>query len=368
MPSDRALSRLALMVDVQQLLAPAAHSGTARRGRTNLSAFHSASLCPAVMEMPPRALEPRHRELQARRRADARGRRPRTPWKVTQREQRLQPSDPLPGCRGPPGWLQGRGRCRTPRERDGQLRRECLAHDAADTADTDLEGLHGSGGASPTAREDLYRDAGAIGNLKVAGLNAPWTCSTHNDCRARQARSRTGRRFRTHRGRGTSRGSRATEHPGRSPGREARAHLTPAARCQGDRQRRGEPCIAAPRRSWLDERGIAIDTIHDTDDGGIDRRTLRRSASPAALPSITISTFSPTPAPTESIASSGMPRGWSSSVSGCTSSSLAPSSLRCFWVETTVPTTRPSCMGLHPDPRGPLMPTTQTSARRPRPA
>ena len=36
---------------------------------------------------------------------------------------------------------------------------------------------------------------------------------------------------------------------------------------------------------------------------------LRRSASPAARPSITISTFSPTPAPTESIVSSGAPRG-----------------------------------------------------------
>ena len=32
---------------------------------------------------------------------------------------------------------------------------------------------------------------------------------------------------------------------------------------------------------------------------------LRRSASPAARPSMTMSTFSPTPAPTESIVSSG---------------------------------------------------------------
>src|SRR5262245_65965425 len=36
---------------------------------------------------------------------------------------------------------------------------------------------------------------------------------------------------------------------------------------------------------------------------------LRRSASPAARPSITISTRSPTPAPTESMVRSGVPRG-----------------------------------------------------------
>src|SRR6266487_6213634 len=68
------------------------------------------------------------------------------------------------------------------------------------------------------------------------------------------------------------------------------------------------------------------------------------SASPAALPSITTSTFSPIPAPTESIASSAVPRGVSSSVSGCTSISFAPSSFLFFWVETTVPTTRQICI------------------------
>src|SRR6187399_3568351 len=70
----------------------------------------------------------------------------------------------------------------------------------------------------------------------------------------------------------------------------------------------------------------------------------RRRASPAARPSITTSTFSPTPAPTESIVSNGTPRGVPSSASGCTSSNFAPSSLRCFWVETSVPMTRPICM------------------------
>src|SRR6185295_3768775 len=69
----------------------------------------------------------------------------------------------------------------------------------------------------------------------------------------------------------------------------------------------------------------------------------RPSACPAAFPSITTSTFSPMPAPTESIASSVVPRGVSSRVSGCTSSSLAPSSLRFFCVATTVPTTRAIC-------------------------
>src|SRR6188508_2660859 len=68
------------------------------------------------------------------------------------------------------------------------------------------------------------------------------------------------------------------------------------------------------------------------------------SASPAALPSITTSTFSPMPAPTESIASRVVPRGVSSSVSGCTSISFAPSSFLFFCVDTTVPTTRQICI------------------------
>src|SRR5262245_5837685 len=72
---------------------------------------------------------------------------------------------------------------------------------------------------------------------------------------------------------------------------------------------------------------------------------LRPSASPAARPSMTTSTFSCTPAPTESTASSAVPRGASSSPIGCTSSSLAPPNLACFCVATTVPTTRASCMG-----------------------
>src|SRR3954471_21721241 len=76
---------------------------------------------------------------------------------------------------------------------------------------------------------------------------------------------------------------------------------------------------------------------------------LRPSASPAALPSMTTSTRSPTPAPTASIASSVVPRCVPSSVSGCTSISLAPSSLRFFWVETTVPTTRQICIVLRLD-------------------
>src|SRR5215510_10195782 len=71
---------------------------------------------------------------------------------------------------------------------------------------------------------------------------------------------------------------------------------------------------------------------------------LRPSASPAARPSSTISTFSVTPAPTESTASSGVPRGLSSSVTGCTSNSFAPSNVGCFCVETTVPITRAICI------------------------
>src|SRR5258705_9183057 len=71
---------------------------------------------------------------------------------------------------------------------------------------------------------------------------------------------------------------------------------------------------------------------------------LRPSASPAARPSSTINTFSCTPAPTESTASSGAPRGVSSSEIGCTSSSLAPSNFGCFCVETTVPMTLAICI------------------------
>src|SRR5260221_2714608 len=56
-------------------------------------------------------------------------------------------------------------------------------------------------------------------------------------------------------------------------------------------------------------------------------------ASLAERPSSTISTFSPTPAPAPSTASSSPPRGLSSSVSGCTSSSLPPSSFGDFLVE-----------------------------------
>src|SRR5437762_5796853 len=67
-------------------------------------------------------------------------------------------------------------------------------------------------------------------------------------------------------------------------------------------------------------------------------------ASLAERPSSTMSTFSPTPAPAPSTASSSPPRGVSSRLSGCTSSSLPPSSLRCFWVETTVPVTRAKSM------------------------
>src|SRR5688572_2519688 len=67
-------------------------------------------------------------------------------------------------------------------------------------------------------------------------------------------------------------------------------------------------------------------------------------ASLAARPSRTMSTFSCTPAPTPSTASNSGPRGVSSSVSGCTSSSFAPSSLRFFCVATSVPVTRARIM------------------------
>src|SRR5262245_19157121 len=55
-------------------------------------------------------------------------------------------------------------------------------------------------------------------------------------------------------------------------------------------------------------------------------------------------TFSFTPAPTPSTASSVPPRGVSSRFNGCTSRSFAPSNFWCFCVDTTVPTTRAICM------------------------
>src|SRR6187431_3176167 len=77
---------------------------------------------------------------------------------------------------------------------------------------------------------------------------------------------------------------------------------------------------------------------------------LRPSASPAARPSITIKTFSCTPAPTESTASSAVPRGASSSPTGWTSSSFAPVNALCFCVATTVPITRASCNSVSSPP------------------
>src|SRR5947207_6242547 len=70
------------------------------------------------------------------------------------------------------------------------------------------------------------------------------------------------------------------------------------------------------------------------------------SASPAARPSSTTRTFSFTPAPTASTASSALPRGLSSGSIGCTSRSFAPSNFMFFCVDTTVPITRPICICL----------------------
>src|SRR5258708_5294754 len=47
------------------------------------------------------------------------------------------------------------------------------------------------------------------------------------------------------------------------------------------------------------------------------------------------------------MASTAVPRGSPARSSGCTSSSLDPSSLPFFWVETTLPTTRAMSMSAH---------------------
>ena len=72
--------------------------------------------------------------------------------------------------------------------------------------------------------------------------------------------------------------------------------------------------------------------------------SLRPSASPAARPSMTIRTFSCTPAPSASTARIAVPRGCRRASAAARASSLAPSNVACFWVATTVPTTRPICM------------------------
>src|SRR4051794_18562016 len=60
----------------------------------------------------------------------------------------------------------------------------------------------------------------------------------------------------------------------------------------------------------------------------------------------TKNTSSPTPAPTESTATSGRPAGLRSGVSGCSTRSLMPTRLSSLRVATTSPMTRASCTGL----------------------
>src|SRR5436190_11286802 len=69
---------------------------------------------------------------------------------------------------------------------------------------------------------------------------------------------------------------------------------------------------------------------------------------PASLPR-TKNTVSPTPAPTESTATSGRPTSAPSAPIGCTSISLRLSKLGSLMVATTSPITRASCMNLLAD-------------------
>src|SRR5687767_9670702 len=65
----------------------------------------------------------------------------------------------------------------------------------------------------------------------------------------------------------------------------------------------------------------------------------------ASLPR-TKNTVSPTPAPTESTATSGRPTSFPSTPIGCTSSSVVPSNAGSLRVATTSPITRASCMAV----------------------
>ena len=91
--------------------------------------------------------------------------------------------------------------------------------------------------------------------------------------------------------------------------------------------------LFAVRYSQFARALLDFDLVHDADDGGVDGRALRPSASPAARPSSTASTISPRPAPTESIARIDVPRDSPSGVIGCTISSLAPSNCGRFLVD-----------------------------------
>ena len=95
---------------------------------------------------------------------------------------------------------------------------------------------------------------------------------------------------------------------------------------------------------------IAIEStcVDDADDRGVDRRapSCRAPRPPRVLRA--------RPAPSRARRrrrrrppAAPSPRGVSSRFSGCTSSSFAPSNLRCFCVETTVPTTRAICIDHH---------------------
>src|SRR3989338_5190361 len=64
----------------------------------------------------------------------------------------------------------------------------------------------------------------------------------------------------------------------------------------------------------------------------------------ASLPR-TKNTSSPTPAPTQSTATTGRPAGWRSGVKGCTSRSVAPVRFSSLRLTTTLPITRAKCIG-----------------------
>src|SRR3954469_25289474 len=99
-----------------------------------------------------------------------------------------------------------------------------------------------------------------------------------------------------------------------------------------------EPSPAIPDHSWIVT--VSMMPMIPASTGA----PFRPRVSAAARPSSTTSTFSSTPAPTPSTASSALPRGVSSRLSGCTSISLAPSNFLFFCVDTTVPITLAICI------------------------
>ena len=101
-----------------------------------------------------------------------------------------------------------------------------------------------------------------------------------------------------------------------------------------------EAGLAHKIRSSSSESGIVIDLVHDADDGGVDRRGLLPERLAGRAP-FEHDEHLLVHAGAHAVDGQKRPfRGRSSRFNGWTSRSFAPSNLRCFLVETSVPMTQ----------------------------